>query len=329
LRISDVLEHTYRHTTRETYGTGLLLFHVFCDKKGIPECQRAPACAILLSAFVSTLAGSYASTTIANYLCGVRAWHIIHGVMWCPDTIETEALVKAAVALQPASSRRKARKPFTIDYILQLRSRLDLASPLDVAVFACLTTTFYSAARLGEFTVTNLKSFSSSTHITPANVSLDRDRNGLEMTTFYLPRTKSSAGGEVVSWARQHGLTDPEEALAAHRRVNDSPADGPLFAYKFQKGYRPLTKSKMLAVLAKAARAVSLDPLQGHGIRIGSTLEYLLQGVPFDVVKSKGRWASDAFLLYLRKHAQIMAPYMQASPVLHDSFVRLTMPPVR
>jgi hypothetical protein len=35
-------------------------------------------------------------------------------------------------------------------------------------------------------------------------------------------------------------------------------------------------------------------------------------------MKVKGRWASDAFLIYLTKHAQILAPYMQAHPVLHS-----------
>ena len=69
--------------------------------------------------------------------------------------------------------------------------------------------------------------------------------------------------------------------------------------------------------------------MQGHGIRIRSTLEYLLRGVPFDVMKVKGRWSSDAFTLYLRKHAQILVPYIQAVPAVHDAFVRLTMPPVR
>ena len=69
--------------------------------------------------------------------------------------------------------------------------------------------------------------------------------------------------------------------------------------------------------------------LQGHSIRIGSTLKYLLRGVPFDVMRTKGRWASDAFLLYLRKHAQILAPYMQATPDVYDTFIRYAMPPVR
>jgi len=54
------------------------------------------------------------------------------------------------------------------------------------------------------------------------------------------------------------------------------------------------------------------DDVQGHGIRIGVTLEYLPRGIPFDVMKVKGRWASDAFRLYLQKHNQILVPYMQA-----------------
>jgi hypothetical protein len=330
-RITDVLEHAWAESTRETYGTGLLIFHVFCDKKGLPELQRAPASGTLLSAFAATLAGSYAGKTIANYLYGIRAWHIIHGIPWQPNDLEMEAILKAADALRPPGSKRKARLPFTTEHISALRTQLDLTKPLDAAVFACLTTAFYATARLGELTVKNLRqdSFNPTTHITPANVSSSRDRNNLPTTTFHLPRTKSSPNGEDIYWARQHGPSDPQSALENHLLVNAPAPDAPLFAYRWGKGHRALTKSKMLETIAKASRRLNIEPLQGHGIRIGSTLEYLLRGLPFDVVKAKGRWASNAFLLYLRKHAQIMAPYMQAVPVLHESIVRLTMPPVR
>jgi hypothetical protein len=76
------------------------------------------------------------------------------------------------------------------------------------------------------------------------------------------------------------------------------------------------------------ATSLGLASLKGHGVRIGGTLEYLLRGVPFDVVKSMGRWSSEAFTLYLRKHAVIMAPYLQGSPIM-EAFTRYTMPPVR
>jgi hypothetical protein len=113
--------------------------------------------------------------------------------------------------------------------------------------------------------------------------------------------------------------------LKNHRHINDSPIDGHLFAYKWKSSRRPLTKTAFLHHLAQASRAAGEEPLQGHGIQIGSTLEYLLQGISFEAMKVMGRWASNTFHLYLRKHAQILAPYLQASPQLHLTIVNSSM----
>ncbi|KAJ6611100.1 hypothetical protein B0H10DRAFT_1729909, partial [Mycena sp. CBHHK59/15] len=69
-----------------------------------------------------------------------------------------------------------------------------------------------------------------------------------------------------------------------------------------------LMKSKFLKVINIALKMASLQPLQGHGIHIGATLGYLLCGIPFDVVKAIDHLASSTFEIYLRKHAQIIAP---------------------
>ncbi|KDQ50951.1 hypothetical protein JAAARDRAFT_85199, partial [Jaapia argillacea MUCL 33604] len=79
-------------------------------------------------------------------------------------------------------------------------------------------------------------------------------------------------------------------------------------------GLRPLTRTEFLKRLSIAAAVVGVDSLKGHGIRIGATLEYLLRGIPFDVVKSIGRWSGDSFTIYLRQHAVVMAPYIQGTP---------------
>lgn len=214
--------------------------------------------------------------------------------------------------------------------MLSIRNNLILADPLHAAVFACLTTTFYAAARTGEFTTKTLKDFHPSLHVKPSNIRVELDRNGLSSTIFTLPSTKSEPiNGEEVSWCKQNGGTDPDSALNHHLNINTPPPNGPLFAYRSGTSFKPLTKAKFIKTLATAAKAAGLDPLQGHGIRIGATLEYLLRGTPFDVMKVKGRWASDAFFAYLRKHAQILAPYMQANPAQHDEFIRATMPPIR
>ncbi|THH08774.1 hypothetical protein EW146_g8885, partial [Bondarzewia mesenterica] len=328
-RIFEVVSHAWAESTNETYGSGLLAYHVFCDTRDIPELQRVPASTPIISSFAAALAGSYPGSTISNYIHGVRAWHILNGATWSINEDELRAIVKAAEALAPPSSKRKKRLPYTPSIIIAIRAHLDLNDPLDVAVFACLTTTFYAAARLGEFTVPRLNAFDASRHIKPSDVRVEHDRNSLQTTVFFIPKTKSAPNGEDVSWAKQGDLSDPEAAFCHHLDVNRPPEAGHLFAYRKNKVLRPLTKTCFLQRVAKAAREAGLDPLQGHGIRIGATLEYLLRGVPFDVMKHKGRWASDAFALYLSKHAQILAPYIQAKPDLHTTFVRYTMPPVR
>lgn len=256
----------------------------------------------------------------------------MHRLNWAAKGDEVEALFKAAASLAPPTSKRKPREPFTIEMIVAIRRQLDVNIPLHAAVFACLTTTFYATARLGEFTITRLDAFDPELHIKPSNICTDVDRQGRRTTNFHLPKTKAAPQGEDVYWAKQDGPSDPEDALNNHLQVNDPPPDAPLFAYRdgHKRVLKPLTRTKFLSTISLAAKAAGIKPLSsGHSIRIGSTLEYLLRNLPFEVVKTKGRWASDAFLVYLRWHAQVLAPYMQASPEVHESFMRFTLPPVR
>jgi hypothetical protein len=62
-------------------------------------------------------------------------------------------------------------------------------------------------------------------------------------------------------------------------------------------------------VVNTAVQAAGIKPLQGHGIWIGSTLHYLLQGISFEAMKAKGRWTSDAFSVYITRHAEVLAQH--------------------
>lgn len=179
-RITDVIMHAWDRDTREAYGSGLLVFHVFCDEKQISEADRAPASQLLLSAFVSNLAASYSGKTISNYFYGVRAWHVLHGTPWRLESAEMETMLRAAEKLTPPSSKRKPRRLFTPDYIIALRGQLDLNKPLDAAVYACLTTCFYASARVGELTVQKLDDFNSTKSVTRRHLSYGQDRLGTD-----------------------------------------------------------------------------------------------------------------------------------------------------
>jgi hypothetical protein len=330
-RIQDVLEETFAPNTRNTYGTGLFAFHLFCDHKGISEEHRAPVEQNVLASFISTLIGIYGGSTIKNYVYGVRSWHIIHGIKWEVNDKEIEALLRAANKLAPNESRKAEKHPWTLENLKTICEDLNKEDPKDAAILACITTAFWGTARLGEVTVPNLKSFNPTIHVKVSDVRHNvTDRNGLEETVIFIPWTKAAREkGENIFWARQTGTVDPYSALNNHLNINKPAGDQHLFAYKQDGVVRPLSRNVLLKRIKISIKTHKLKNLTGHGIRIGSTLEYLLRGVPFDVVKAKGRWQSEAFRGYLRKHAQIMAPYMQANPATNENFVTYAMPPVR
>ena len=101
-----------------------------------------------------------------------------------------------------------------LEFIATIRKQLNLDEPLYAAVFACLTTCFYSAARLSEFLIPRLDSFNRSQHITTAAIRSERNRENLEVTVLHIPHTKAAPmEGEDVFWSHQPGPTNPYQAM--------------------------------------------------------------------------------------------------------------------
>jgi hypothetical protein len=213
--------------------------------------------------------------------------------------------------------------------LVALKSALDLDCPLDAAVWAAATTAFWGVARAGEVTTTTLQSFKPNRNPTLANLKWDVDHNGDKVTIIHLPWTKiGKLEGEDIYWAQQNSAADPYEAMRNHLRVNNPTPLEHLFAHTAKRNRRPLLRSCFQKRLEKAAKAALITLPQSHGLRIGGTLEYLLRGIPFQAMLAKGRWRSNAFLEYLRKHAKIMAPYMQDNPVALRELARAMIQPI-
>ncbi|KAI6102488.1 hypothetical protein EDD16DRAFT_1449711, partial [Pisolithus croceorrhizus] len=60
-----------------------------------------------------------------------------------------------------------------------------------------------------------------------------------------------------------------------------------------------LSRSEVVKCIASIMAMHNLPNFKGHSLRIGGTLHYLLWGIPFDMVKTIGRWAGDLFTIYL------------------------------
>jgi hypothetical protein len=102
--IKDLLTTAWQESTRTSYATGLLTYHIFCNERNLSEETRAPACTDLIIAFVSALAGSLAGSTINNYISGIRTWHIIHHITWNIDHTTIDTALRTATVSAPPSN---------------------------------------------------------------------------------------------------------------------------------------------------------------------------------------------------------------------------------
>lgn len=99
------MEKGWAPGTLSTYGSGLLLFHVFCNEQGIDKSARCSANPTLLLAFVAACSGYYSGATIANSIHGLWVWHLLHGTKWAPSKGELDTILSEATRLAPASSK--------------------------------------------------------------------------------------------------------------------------------------------------------------------------------------------------------------------------------
>ncbi|KAI6094863.1 hypothetical protein EV401DRAFT_1881223 [Pisolithus croceorrhizus] len=147
----------------------------------------------------------------------------------------------------------------------------------------------------------------------------------------HIPSTKCSPKGKTIQCTPQPDLNlDPHHALKNHLHLNPAPESTHLFAwYHPTAGLRPLSRAE---VTKKIAAITKLYPktlnLKGHSLCIGGTLFYLLNKVPFDIVKTMGQWSGESFTLYLCHHALILAPFLQSEPEVLNSLKHYILPPV-
>ncbi|KIN98031.1 hypothetical protein M404DRAFT_102032, partial [Pisolithus tinctorius Marx 270] len=165
-RITSMIGASWTNSTKELYGTSLLVFHVFCNLNNIPDESRCPISSNTLATFLASCASAHSGSTLANYAARIKAWHIVHGCSWDINEAEYKVILEGATRLAPNTSRCPQRDPFTVDILTVFHSLFDHNDPCDTAIFTCLVVSFYCVARLGEFTVPTIQSFNPAKHIT-------------------------------------------------------------------------------------------------------------------------------------------------------------------
>ena len=143
-----LLLSSFAKSTLATYGTGLAKYHIYCDTIALPEIYRAPTTTTILAGFITFLSGSYSKSAIVNFVAAVKAWHLINSLPYDINTVVIHKLLQGAQRIQPLPLPK--REPLTVTNLARLLQHLNLENYEQAATAACLTTIFYSCARVGE-----------------------------------------------------------------------------------------------------------------------------------------------------------------------------------
>ncbi|QRV81470.1 site specific recombinase, phage integrase family protein [Ceratobasidium sp. AG-Ba] len=284
-----------------------------------------------------------AASSIANQLSGIKAWHDSVNAPW-NDSPRLYKLIQGAKNLAPPGSSTPERKPVTVYMLEVLDWTLDHSNDEDCAILAVALIAFWCQCRLGELLG------SSSRHFDP-RVLPSRSAVGPQISTegsrpLHLPRTKThQVKGESVVITTQSCRVDPIRAINRHLSHSQHlPPTCHLFAYRHPNtsGFKILTAERFLSRCNKIWSAHGFSRITGHCFRIGGTTGFLKAGVPPEVVKSMGRWGSDAFYKYWRdpldiavRHAEqvhIPAPFISrtvATATGRHRWPEIPPPPVR
>ena len=300
-------------STKRVYNQGAKAFQNFCYQYNLPTSFQDTTQhdrEALLMYFAAYCANklNVASTTINNYLYGIRSWQIGRGMA---DPLKTsfgqpllclDRVLKGIKKCKPGVTR--PRLPITIDILRLLVSFVTLGcfgKPDDQMFIAAITMAFFGFLRCGEFTAFSASCFSSSKHLALKDaIFYPSFRNPSFMTLrFKYSKTDPFGKGHVVTLFCTPTGTCPVTAMQVYLSMRPYQPESPLLSLA---DGTPLTRTKFVMMLRTVLSKVGLneDLYAGHSFRIGAATTAAVAGLPDYLIKALGRWSSDCYVRYVR-----------------------------
>lgn len=272
----------------------------FCrlDDRLSPEGALVPADEQTLMRFATMLADKLTHSSIKLYLSAVRSLHIDHGLADpLTNCLQLQRLLRGIKRVQGSPTPK--RLPITIDVLVVIKRSLDLSSPDHIMLWAACCLGFFGFLRAGEFTSNS--PFDPNVHLGVSDVQADTLQ---DPTCFQIhikcSKTDPFRVGCYIYIGRGSNVVCPVVALGNFLAVR-GPSPGPLFC--FADG-RPLTRQLLSSSVQSLLHSAGYPGhYSGHSFRIGAATTAAARGVPDHLIKTLGRWSSDAYQRYIRTPA--------------------------
>ncbi|VDC02999.1 unnamed protein product [Peniophora sp. CBMAI 1063] len=177
----------------------------------------------------------------------------------------------------------------------------------DKLFLAMLYTGFFGLHRLAELTDHDKPAFRSYRKtIMRATVRIEGDAY-----TYLLPGHKADRfyEGNTVRITRQQRGPDPYAVFSGYVAARDQSRNALHPALWVNAGGDVPTRSWFTTRLKRLFPDATIG---GHSMRPGGATFYAVDGMPGEYIQVLGRWSSDAFQMYIRKHPVVLHALLQA-----------------
>lgn len=302
--------HRFAHSgladsTHRTYRAGVNRYLSFTAAFNVSP--PFPASEVVLCYFVVFLAQQgLAPATIKTYLAAVRHAQITRGLPEIRQgTLPRLQLIRTGISRERARQGCSScpRLPITTDILRRLREVwLSPATPSrfnDIMMWAAASSCFFGFFRSREITVPSTTAFDAAVHLAWGDVATD-GTTPPSLVRVFLKRSKTDQfgrGAELFMGSTGNELC-PVGAIVSYSRRRGSAA-GPFFLCEDSS---PLTKARFVENVKNALvrTGVPSEGYSGHSSRIGAATAAARAGIQDSTIQALGRWASTAFLRYIR-----------------------------
>ena len=298
--IQRLLQAGLAKSTQRVYAAGKNKFLAFCQETNITPFPVTEQKLISFVAYGVNKGLKY--QTIKCYLSAVRHLQVMCG--GGDPRVESMPLLELALRgtrKEQSGSPKRTRLPITpaiLEKIRQIWNR-DAADWDHVMLWAACCVGFFGFLRSGELTAPETDDFDPGQHLTFADIAVDDQFNPRTVSIRIIQsKTDPFRQGVTIYLGRTESALCPVAALLAYLALHGK-GHGPLF--RFKDG-RPLTRPRLVTAIRTALEAAGFNPgdFAGHSFRIGAATTAAACGVPVDVIKTLGRWKSQAYQLYVR-----------------------------
>ena len=273
----------------------------FCSEQGIP---LLPASELTLRYFCTYLSKKVSYQTIKVYLAGIRLLHLEHGL--ADPTRDAPLLTYLCTGIRRSCSKKaRTRQPITIPLLHSIKRQLSnssLTAQDKLLYWAAFTLAFYGFLRASEYSYPTKRKYRNSSHLLLNDVTINK-----HSISVHLKRSKTDRFGKsaTVLIGATGSSTCPVRAMQKFLVSRRCQSPGPLF--RLSNGHL-LTRSSISTMTKSLLRAADVDPgsYSSHSYRIGAATAAADAGLPDHLIKTLGRWRSNAYQTYIHTSPEVL-----------------------